>query len=841
MNPERYLPRSLPASLKGLTSLALDLRWNWNHSADELWQMVDPELWQDTGDPWLILETISRKRLETLAADASFLEELQRQLTYRETCMKRQAWFGETYKDSSLGAVAYFSMEFGLSEALPIYSGGLGILAGDFLKTASDLDIPVVGIGLLYQQGYFHQAIDCNGDQLAFFPYNNPTMLPVLPLQGPDGEWLRVSVELPGRTLHLRGWQAQVGRVPLYLLDSNDLLNAPGDRSITGELYGGGVEMRLQQEIALGIGGWRLLQALDIDCPVCHLNEGHAAFAVLERARSFMERQKQPFPVALRCTRAGNIFTTHTPVAAGFDHFPQELMIQYFANYADSLGLGMDDFFGLGRIDGNSDQDLFNMAYLAIRGCGKVNGVSRLHGEVSRRIFRDLFPRWPASEIPIGHVTNGVHVPSWDSAAADALWTRECGKPRWLGDMEGNEQALQNVCDEDLWTMRSQSRQRLIEKVQRRLMRQGAISGRDREWVEHYVMMLDPNVLTIGFARRFATYKRSTLLLTDPARLKCLLLNPHRPVQLIIAGKAHPSDGEGKEMVRQWSNFLRQPDVRGHGFFVDDYDMALAADLVQGVDLWLNTPRRPWEACGTSGMKILVNGGLNLSELDGWWAEAYAPEVGWAIGDGQEHDHDAVWDGVEAEAMYALLEQEVIPDFYTRDERGIPTAWVGRMRQSMARLTSQFSCNRMAREYTDNYYIPTAAAYRQRAANNASLAVSLEKWHDLLADHWRHIHFGEFRVRESGAGDLFLVDVYLGDLDPAAVRVELYAEPQGRDRRPVPMTMDRGDLLAGAKGGYQYHATVPAGRPASDYTPRVVPAHGAAHIPLEANFILWQK
>jgi starch phosphorylase len=839
MNPERYLPRSLPSKIKGLTDLALDLRWKWNHSADVLWQKIDPELWKATNDPWLVLESCSRKRLETLAADASFVNEFQRQFAYRKAYLSQSSWFDERYCDDALGTVAYFSMEFGLSESLPIYSGGLGIVAGDFLKTASDLGIPMVGIGLLYQQGYFRQALDMNGDQLAFFPYNNPTMLPVLPLQGPDGEWLRLSVELPGRALQLRGWKAQVGRVPLYLLDSNDLLNAPSDRGITAELYGGGTEMRLQQEIVLGIGGWRLLEMMNISPSVCHLNEGHAAFVVLERARHFMEQHNRSFSISLLSTRTGNVFTTHTPVAAGFDRFPLPLITRYFSTYADSLGVSIGVFLALGQAD-DDDHDSFNMANLALRGCGRANGVSRLHGEVSRRIFSPLFSRWPQHEIPIGHVTNGVHMPSWDSAAADALWTEYCGKGSWLSTLEPIEQAWRKVDDEKLWSMRNLARQSLIKEVRQRLARQQAACGVSTERLIQCLQVLTPNVLTIGFARRFASYKRPTLLLADPARLTRLLTDPHRPVQLIIAGKAHPQDEEGKLLVRNWGDYLHQPEVRGHGVFLEDYDMGLAAELIQVVDLWLNTPRRPWEACGTSGMKVLVNGGLNLSELDGWWAEAYEPKVGWAIGDGQEHDQDPAWDAAEAEELYKLLEQEIVPAFYTRDERGIPTIWVDMMQQSLARLTPRFSCNRMAREYTDDYYMPAATAYRRRTANNVSLSATIEKWHKSLTDHWQQLRFGQLTVRESSGGSLFQVEVFLGDLPPEAIRVELYAEPLSQDANPIRITMESGEMLKGAGVGL-YHATVSTGRSASDYTPRVIPYHAEASVPLEANFILWHE
>ncbi|MGV1099475.1 alpha-glucan family phosphorylase [Thiovibrio sp. JS02] len=824
--------------MKGLTDLALDLRWNWNHSADKLWQAVDRELWEASGDPWLILESISRKRLESLAVDADFLTELQFQLAHRKSYLSKSTWFAREYGNDKLGKVAYFSLEFGLTEALPIYSGGLGVLAGDFLKTASDLGIPLLGIGLMYQQGYFRQTFDTNGDQLAFFPYNNPTMLPVLPLRDAEGEWLRVNVELPGRTLRLRSWQAQVGRIPLYLLDSNDLLNSPADRGITGELYGGGMEMRLQQEMVLGIGGWRLLEALHIEHPVCHLNEGHAAFAVLERARAAMDRDGQSFHTALRCSRAGNVFTTHTPVEAGFDRFPPKLMAQYFSHYADRLGISLAALLALGRAEVGNALESFNMAYLALNGCGGVNGVSRLHGKVSRRIFRPLFPRWPEGEIPIGHVTNGVHVPSWDSAAADALWTKLCGKDRWMGSLADTEHACQKVADEKLWEMRSQARLPLIKAIRRRLARQRAACG-NHAGVGQCEQILDPNALTICFARRFASYKRPALLLADPERLVRLLTDVHRPVQLIIAGKAHPQDEEGRHLIRRWNDFLSRPEVQGHVVFIEDYNMAVAAELVQGADLWLNTPRRSWEASGTSGMKILVNGGLNLSELDGWWPEAYRPEVGWAIGSDDEHEDRSSVDSAEAEALYTILEQDVIPAFYNRDERGIPTAWVARMRESMARLTSRFSGNRMAREYLDDYYLPASANFGRRTTNNSSLAVGLERWHNALAKHWPQVRFGQKKTHES-AGDIFLrVEVYLPGLGPETVQVELYAEPREKGKEPERISMTRGDKLTGAEDGYLYQAALPAGRPAADYTPRVIPCHPEALIPLEANFILW--
>ncbi|MGA8184606.1 MAG: alpha-glucan family phosphorylase, partial [Terriglobia bacterium] len=554
-----------------------------------------------------------------------------------------------------------------------------GNVAGDQLKAASDLGVPVVGVGLLYQQGYFRQVIDKNGAQQALFPYNDPGQLPITPLRHPNGEWLRLEISLPGYSVWLRAWQVQVGRVKLYLLDSNDAANFPAHRGITSELYGGGPELRLKQELLLGIGGWRLLRALGIQPEVCHLNEGHAAFAVLERARTFMEETGQPFEAALAVTRAGNLFTTHTAVAAGFDRFAPTLVEQYLGRYAqENLGIAVHDLLALGRQDPTDSTEPFNMAHLAIRGSGAVNGVSRLHGKVSRRLFLPLFPRWPKDEIPIGHVTNGVHMPTWDSAPADDLWTENCGKDRWLGTTETLEQDIRRVPDARLWQFRTAASKSLVEYARERLSLDLAAAGAPAAEVEAAKHLFDPNALTLGFARRFATYKRPNLLLHDPQRLLRLLTNPQRPVQLIIAGKAHPADQAGQALIREWMQFIRRPEVRPHAIFLSDYDMLLTEHLVQGVDVWINTPRRPWEASGTSGMKVLVNGGINLSELDGWWAEAYTPEVGWALGDGREHGDDPAWDAAEAVALYDLLEREVVPEFYTREENGIPAAWVGR-------------------------------------------------------------------------------------------------------------------------------------------------------------------
>ena len=824
-----------------LAELALDLHWSWNHVTDEVWRQLDPALWEFTQNPWVVLQTVSTDKLKSVLANPGFRKNIDELLQFKREVAKTPAWFQKNHAQSPLKCVAYFSMEYMLSEALPIYSGGLGNVAGDQLKAASDLGVPVVGVGLLYQQGYFRQVIDQDGAQQALYPFNDPGQLPITPLRQSNGEWLRLEIDLPGYSVWLRAWQVQVGRVKLYLLDSNDAANYPAHRSITSELYGGGPELRLKQEILLGIGGWRLLAALGIKPDVCHLNEGHAALAVLERARGFMGQNAQPFDVAVAATRAGNLFTTHTAVAAGFDRFPPALIEKYLGHYAtDKLGISVQDLLALGRENANDVSESFNMAYLAIRGSGSVNGVSRLHGQVSRHLFEPLFPKWPTDEIPIGHVTNGVHVPSWDSAAADELWTKACGKDRWLGTKENLEQDIRQVSDDALWQFRTTATKCLVEYARARLARHYAAAGASTDTVEAAKRLFDPNTLTLGFARRFAAYKRPNLLLHDPERLLRLLSNPKKPVQLIIAGKAHPADSVGQALIQKWVQFIRRPEVRPHAIFLSDYDMQLTERLVQGVDVWLNTPRRPWEACGTSGMKVLVNGGLNLSQLDGWWAEAYVPDLGSALGDGKEHGNDSNWDQAEAEALYERLEREVIPEFYNRNDKGVPAAWLARMRESMARLTPRFSADRTVREYTEKYYLPAATACQSRASNQGAVGRQMIEWRHRIEQKWPDLHFGSVKMETHDAKHIIEVKVGLHGLDPKAVRVELYADGINGGL-PIKLEMTCLNPLADETGGYVYSATVPAARSATDYTARVMPRCDGVAIPLEDPRILWQR
>jgi glycogen phosphorylase len=836
-----YFLQDLPADLIPLTEqiadLATDLRWTWSHAGDAVWKAMDPQLWEQSENPFVVLQNLSRERLEELNQNTQFKKHLEDLTVARNTYCECCGWFGETHADTKLKGIAYFSMEFGLGEALPLYAGGLGVLAGDYLKAASDLAVPVTAVGLLYQEGYFRQALDAAGWQQEVYPYNDSSSLPLRPVLDHNGAWLHIPIELPGRTVRLHVWEAQVGRVRLYLLDSNVPLNSAFDRGITSKLYGGRKEIRLVQEIALGIGGWRLIKALGLEIDICHLNEGHAAFVTLERARCFMEERQLSFWEALWATRPGNVFTTHTPVAAGFDTFPRDLLEKYGLVYAKSLDVDPEKLVALGRCNGQDSNEPFNMAYLAARTCGKINGVSRLHGEVSQGIFQDLYPRWPKHEVPVSYVTNGVHVPSWDSPWADRIWTVSCGKERWLGTDTALAKAIESLSDEALWTFRGEERADLVHHARQRLRLQMGQRGAEMEIINQVDQALDPNALTLGFARRFTAYKRPNLLLREPERLVRLLTQAKRPVQIIVAGKAHPADNEGKKFIQQWAQFADRFDVWNHVIFLEDYDIALAQEIVQGVDIWLNTPRRPWEASGTSGMKVLVNGGLNLSELDGWWAEAYTPEVGWALGDGKEHPEPS-WDDVEAEQLYHLLENEIVPMFYDRDASGIPRAWVARVRASMARLAPQFSTNRMVREYVEKLYLPAADSFRNRTAQGGQVAKDLRRWDKRLRQHWHEMHWGNLFVSEEKDGWAFEVQIYLGEISPDFVQVQVYAEPV-EVNAPICEIMRRHTSIPGSVNGYVYIGSVTNNRPYTDFTPRIVAYYPDACTPAENNLILW--
>ena len=834
---KRFETSNIPG-IELLVDLALDLSKYWSHSADEIWESLHKQLWEQFNNPWLVLKTVSLQRVKVFLEDESIKKKLVELVG--EKVENPTTWFSENHSQSPLNCVAYFCMEFMLNEALPIYSGGLGNVAGDQLKSADDLGIPVVGIGLLYQRGYFHQVIKIDGRQEAVYPFNNPGQLPITPLRNAKGDWIRLQVPMSGKSVWLRAWQVWVGNVRLYLLDSNDLANHPSQREITGELYGGGPDSRLQQEIVLGIGGWRLLMELGLDPEVCHLNEGHSAFALLERTRYLMKEKGLPFEDAFALNRPGNLFTTHTAVPAGFDLFEPKLIADYLGKYAqEELGLSHEDLLGLGRLNPTDSSEPFNMAYLAINGAGAVNGVSRLHGKVSRELFQPLFKRWPRVEIPVGHVTNGVHIPTWESKFSDALWSELCGKDRWLETNDDTLDKILEASDETLWQMRNSARAKFLQFLKKQVESQAMVMEYSPEKVVFPEQLFDSTALTIGFARRFATYKRATLLLRDKDRLTRILTNPSRPVQIVLAGKAHPRDLAGQALIQEWLNFTNRPEVKAHVVFLSDYDMHLAEEMVQGADVWLNNPRRPWEASGTSGMKVLSNGGLNLSVLDGWWDEAYEPTVGWALGDGHGLVQDENQDGKDAEELYSLLENEIVPEFYDRDNQNIPRAWTAKIRNSMSTLTPKFSTSRTLKEYTELYYLPGAEAYRKRIEDFQSGTRMVAKKKQ-LETHWENIRFGKVEATSNRSNHRFKVEVFPGEANKGDILVELYANGiDGLGSERIKM-----ELLSTAPDDshcHIYQAVFSSKRSSDDYTARIIPNYEGITVPLENNLILWQK
>ena len=800
--------------------------------------MLDPDVWNRLQNPWALLQDVSNDRLIQFAQSPGAIAELARLTAARTAYLEGRSWFDESHGDA-VRSIAYFSMEFGLGEALPLYAGGLGVLAGDMLKTASDLGVPMIGVGLLYQEGYFRQVIDPEGRQREVYPFNDPASLPVEPVRASDGAWVHVTLDFAGRPLYLRVWRARVGRSALYLLDSNDPLNAPADRGITGRLYGTDKEERFFQEVVLGVGGWRMLQVLGMETEILHLNEGHPAFAILERVRCLMERQHLPFDAALWVSRAGTVFTTHTAIEAAFDSYDASFVERHrpmLEPYVARLGLTFAQLMALGQRDPGDPNEPFTLSYLAVRGSIATNAVSALHREVSQRLFRPLFPRWPDHEVPIGHVTNGVHVPTWDSASFDALWETRCGKARWRHAAESLREAISAATDEELWQARESSREALVQFVRRRVARQLAARGAAAAAVAASGKMFEATTLTLGLARRFTPYKRLTLLLTDPARLTRLLTDPRRPVQLVVAGKAHPGDTAGKAMLQQWVRFAHAAEVRAHVAFLEDYDITVAGELVHGVDVWLNTPRCPWEACGTSGMKVLASGGLNVSTLDGWWAEAYSPDVGWAIG----RNDAPISDADDAERLYRLLEEEVVPMFYTRDERGLPVAWLERMRQSVSRLTPRFSANRMLADYVTSMYRPAAATLRARAANGYREACAMAEWERTLRLHWPVVEVGALEAEPTEDGVCASVIVALGPIDASSVLVELYADAVAgspAERQP----MERRESVPALANGARYSAKLRTDRPLWHFTPRVIPRKDGVSVPGELALIAWGR
>jgi starch phosphorylase len=773
----------LPAQLERLRELAYNMWWAWNPVARELFHRIDPRLWREVhGNPIELLGRTHQDELEELAKDEAFISHLDAVCTLFQRYMSREGWFGKTFPQAQNAHVAYFSMEFGIHESLPIYSGGLGVLAGDHLKAASDLGLPLVGVGLAYTEGYFRQALNDDGWQAERYPINDWHHLPVQPVMGQDGKRLIIHVQYPGRVVHAQLWRVQVGRVPLYLLDTNIDLNPPEDRIITGSLYGGDKEFRVKQEIMLGIGGIHALDALGLRPTVCHLNEGHSAFLSLERIRRAMESAKVPFHVAAEACASCNVFTTHTPVPAGIDRFDPELVRKYLEPYREALGIGIDELLALGK-ETPAQGTAFSMANLAIRTSKRYNGVAKLHGKVSRGLWSSLWPEVPEDEVPIGSVTNGTHVPSFVPRELGELFARYVGS-RWAEAIDDAAlwQRVYEIPDQELWQVRENQRHKLVRFARKSLRTSLERRSASPEAVARAEETLDSKALTIGFARRFATYKRASLLFSNPERIRKLISQEGRPVQFIFAGKAHPQDTPGKELIRQIVQLSRDPALEGRVVFLEDYDMSVARAMVSGVDVWLNTPRRPHEASGTSGMKAAANGALNVSILDGWWDEAWADhgrEVGWAIGQGEEYD-DGQGDGIEAELLHGLLEREVIPLFYSRETRdGIPRGWIRKMKNAIARLVPTFNTQRMVKEYAERLYVPSHGSHSRMMANGLAEAKELCSWKEHVRSSWSKVAVRDVVLRspsELKVGEALEAEtlVELGGLSPKDVSVELY-------------------------------------------------------------------
>ncbi len=853
----------IPERLSGLEELALNLRWTWDRRSYKVFQHLDPEMMEKcAGNPVLLLRRISKERLEHAASDAAFLTHLDAAVDDLRRYMCEPGWFRLRHPERADLCVAYFCMEYGLTSCLPIYSGGLGVLAGDHLKAASGLDVPLVAVGLLYSRGYFTQRLNGEGWQREEYRAQDFSTLPIRPVMvevrgeccgdsvaasSAAATSLKVSIDIEGRTVWAKVWRVQVGRIPLYLLDTALPENDAAAQRITSELYGGGTEERLAQEVVLGVGGMRVLKALGIVPQICHLNEGHAVFAGLERMSQLMESAGLTFLEARQVAGAGTLFTTHTPVSAGFDLFSEQLIDRYLGSYLQRLGLNTAQFMRMGRINQDDPHEQFNVAILALRQSPRRNAVSRLHRRVTARMMKPGWVDFPMGDIPIESITNGVHTKTWVASEMEQLFDHYLG-PRWREDTSPREawQRGERIPDLELWRTHARLRERLVAyareqaEVQTRDRRSagGAGSGTHRP--------LRPDALTVGFARRFATYKRGMLLFSDVGRLKALLLDESRPVQLVIAGKAHPRDGAGKEYIRGILDTVTREGLGDRVVFLEDYDLRKAAMMVQGVDVWLNTPRRPHEACGTSGMKVVPNGGLNLSVLDGWWAEAHRPGMGWAIGDGQEYVHEGYQDELDAESLYSLLEHEIVPLFFDRDADGLPRGWIAMMKDSIRTLAPAFSADRMLKQYVERFYLPSGDHYKRLEADGYSLAKDLAAWKVRVRQAWRGVSISGVEERGPsnvavGQGIEILVNVKLGTLEPEEVVVEVY---HSRLRPDGTLSNGHGaplDWVAFEKGEHLYQGMVPTRASGlHGYSVRVLPSREDVLVPHELPLITWE-
>jgi starch phosphorylase len=841
---------SLPDRLQPLFKLAYNLWWCWNPDAVALFRRIDPDLFESLDNsPVRLLGAIAQERLQELAVDDGFLAHLDRVFESLNRYLNGRSWFRETHGAEAEGVtIAYFSAEFGIHESIPVYSGGLGVLAGDHLKSASDLGLPLVGVGLMYREGYFRQYLNADGWQQERYPENDFFTLPLIQQTDANGKPILVPIPLPGRTVQGKVWCIQVGRVPLYLLDCNIPQNQPDDRNITAQLYGGDKENRIKQEIVLGIGGVRALRALGKEPTVCHLNEGHSAFCALERIRILMEEKKLAFGPAREAIKAGTCFTTHTPVPAGNEVFTPALVDQYLGGYMQALGLDRKAFLGLGRQNPDNEGEHFGMTVLALKLANVSNGVSQLHGAVSRKMWQGLWPGLPENEVPITAITNGVHTRSWLAPEIAQIYDRYLGI-EWEERPTDHAawRRVEQIPDAELWRTQERGRSRLVTFARSRLRLQLQRRGAPPLEVASAAEVLDPDALTIGFARRFATYKRGSLIFRDVERLKAILNNKHWPVQLIFAGKAHPHDTEGKKVIADVLHMARRHEMRSRVVFLEDYDMNVTRQMVQGVDVWLNNPRRPLEASGTSGMKVCVNGGLNLSVLDGWWVEGYQQDNGWAIGAGEEYTDLDYQDQVESRAIYDLLEQEVVPIFYERGSDGVPREWLKRMKRNIATNVPFFNTSRMVQQYVEISYWPSAKRHRALSSDGLRRAIGLAEWKRKLFSAWGQVRADGVEslgnTEQLRVGEEFAVKarVQLGSLTPDDVSVQLVhgaLDALGDISRThvapmAPTGPPRGGI-------WEYQGTISC-RASGQYgfTVRVLPKHPDLQTPFEPGLVCW--
>lgn len=847
-NSRRYVVvPAVPENLKSLLEIAYNLWWVWNSDAIELFRRMDRDLWEESyHNPILLLGTISQQRLIDLSNDSSFVSHLERIKEDLKHYMSLHTWYEKEYPQHKNCSIAYFSTEFGLHESLPIYSGGLGILSGDHLKSASDMGLPMVGIGLLYRYGYFKQYLNFDGWQQEEYNENHFYKMPIQRVEDKDGSHLKIYIENAGRKLSARVWKIQVGRIPLYLLDTDIDDNVPEDREITGQLYGGDREMRIRQELLLGVGGIRLLKALGIEPSVIHINEGHSAFLLVEKARLLMEEKKLTFHEAVEVVKASCVFTTHTPVPAGNEVFPKELIEKYLEPIYTKMQLTLKDFLALGKENTEDVAENFGMTVLALRLTDHRNGVSKLHGTISRNMWKDLFPSLPKSEVPITSITNGIHTNTWISYEMAGLFDRYIG-PVWKDEPADQTiwQRVAQIPDAEIWRSHERRRERLVSFARARLKQQLIRRGASPNEIAYADEVLDPEALTIGFARRFASYKRGNLIFRDINRIKNILTQKDKPVQIIIAGKAHPADNIGKEIIKQIIHISRDVELRHKVVFIEDYDMNVAHYLVQGADVWLNNPRRPAEASGTSGMKAAVNGVLNLSVLDGWWCEGYNGENGWIIGSGEEYMDTAYQDEVESKAIFDILEKDIVPLFYRRGQDGIPRDWITKMKVSMQSICPAFNTNRMIEEYTTKFYHAADIQYEKTIENNYEMARKLAVWQKNLYKNWKQIKINHIEDNLSGdvnLGNTFNVKakIELGEISPDDVSVQVFWGYLDSKRRLTEPVISQMSLAEKVDKAYIYQGIITGDRVGHcGYVIRVLAKsfNKVAYLP---GLILWQ-